>query len=323
MSASPTATDTVVTYRQATPADREATLAISAHFPNDWLAWGFDTMTKEGRFFVAEKGGRVIAVCGYQAIDQVAWFQAMRVAPEAHNRGVATDFTRFLMDECRRRGFHTARLDTEITNAPVHHLMGEKLGFRRRGELVVAGQELGGRVLARPTDTIGVRAATPEDLGPVWRFLTERVAAGLLHPADLAPPVEEPWQVGDFGRDQLARRLEQGAGLLAEVDGVPAGLAVWYRTMMDDDGAEADADGAKPGRTRVYGCVTYLEGETPVQASLLQAALERIGDPLPFEYFNLGLVESQWRSIRPLLDQAWLAGPEAIFQAVIYDKDLG
>lgn len=328
MSTTPTTTESAanaITFRPATPADREVTLAISAHFENDWLAYAFDQSTAEGRFFVAEEAGRVIAVCGYADLGPVAWLQAMRVHPEAHNRGVATEFTLYLLDECRRKGFRTARLDTHVDNQPVHHLVGRKLGFRRRGTFFVAGAKAGIPIVTQPASTAGVREATTDDLEAAWAFLSRRAADGHLYPADLAPPVEHVWQLGDFDRDGLARRLEQGRVLLAEDAGGITGLGVWHRGVHEPDPDEAAPEGpdAPPPGPFVYGSVSYLEGDAPVQASLLQAALDRIGRPEPWSYFDLGLIESQWRSMQPLLDQGWLAGPDTIFEGVVYDKELG
>jgi hypothetical protein len=80
-------------FRPARPDDKQAVLAISAHFPNDWLRFAFDAMTEAGRLFVAEETGseataeRVVAVCGYNSIGDTAWLQAMRSTPTTTGAG--------------------------------------------------------------------------------------------------------------------------------------------------------------------------------------------------------------------------------------------
>lgn len=311
------ATGGPITYRRATPGDRGAALAISAHFPNDWLVYGIDQMTAQGRFFVAEQDGRVIAVCGYDGLGEVAWLQAMRVHPEVHNRGVATAFTVYIMEECRKAGFKVARLDTKADNYPVHRLAGGKLGFRPRGRFFVV-EGPGDRFMpAGPPGGANIRPGSPADLEAAWAFLVRRVSEGHLDPFDLAPCPKHWWEIGNFDWGTLARWLESGHVLLAETGtGSVTGLAAWSRFTEEPEA------GTERRESFVYVGVSYLEGDPATQAALLAAIVERSRVPAPPDVFYIGLLESQWRTVWPLLDPSWVSGPEGVFEAVIYDKEL-
>ncbi len=222
-----------ITFRQATPADREATLAISARFTNDWIAYAFDQTVGEGKFFVAEEAGQVIAVCGYDDLGDTAWLQAMRVHPDYHRRGVATAFTLYLMDRCRELGFRRVRLDTQLKNDPVHHMMA-KLGFRRLGDISLAWFPYQDGLLAVPVggapatglasgatpagalQGTTVRPADSADVEAIWAFLERRAAESKLHPFRLGSKPGSVFQIGDLDERRMAEWVAEGDVLVAE-----------------------------------------------------------------------------------------------------------
>lgn len=343
-----------ITYRPATAADTEAALAISAHFPDDWLAHGIGPMLAAGTFFVAEvgpdpaegradgaapvdeqaaglgdphPGRRVIAVCGYEVLGDVAWLQAMRVHPDYHNLGIATDFTRYLLERCRQAGLRRARLDTTVDNHPVHHFIQSKLGFRPRGNFCFARlgcdpddpPALLPVTASAPATTAPaapvVRKAQPRDFQRIWTYLEQQVASGQLAPAGLISPPDRGGDVIDFGPAELERWLEAGNVLVAEAGGV-TGVAFWGR-----------AERARPsGPPLKQVRVTCLEGEPAVQVALLDAVLDLSANPVRPAQVALRLPRSQWLTLRPLLNPAALEAMEAadhFFEAVVYERELG
>ncbi len=308
-------------YRPATPADKPEVLAISAHFPNDWLAWGYDAMTEAGRFFVAEadeEDGPVIAGCGYEALGETAWLQAMRVHPDYHNRGVATSFTLYLMEHCRRAGFRRVRLDTALDNHPVHDMMA-KLGFRDRGNFHLCWQPYSGQPLAVPADTSAVRAGTPSDAEAIWAFLRLRAAAGRLDPVGLADRLGQIYQAADLDPDRLASSLAAGNVMVAQAAGssgdLICGVALWCR-MVEEVAA------GSVHKTFDHTDIAYLEGEPAVQAALLAAIFEAARRAGPVKLVQMGLLECQWRTVVSLLHPDWIPKPEDTFEATIYEKEL-
>lgn len=324
------------TYRLATPADKAEALAISAHFVNDWLGFGYDIMVKERRLYVAvDSGGtpaggdRLAAVCAYSPLGSTTWLEAMRVHPDYHRQGLATAFTLYLMEECRRAGFRRARLDTAIDNHPVHKMMA-KMGFRARGNFRLSWQPAAASPpLSAPADPSAVRPGTPADAEAAWAFLARRAAEGKLETLGLASALGHIFEVGDLEKEDLAGHLAAGHVLLAmagpagaiagPASPAPAiaGLAIWSRMIepgAGDNGEDLD-----------HTDVAYLEGEPAVQAALLTAVFEtasRTAPGGPTAYLELGLPESQWLTITPQLHPDWVARPDDTLAATVYEKDL-
>lgn len=331
-----------IAYRPATADDVPAALAISAHFPDDWLRHGLGPMLEAGTLFVAEEAGpgpgrrpdpglgqgekprRMVAVCGYQVLGEVAWLQAMRVHPDYHNQGIATDFTRYILERCRRSGLRRARLDTTVDNHPVHHFIQEKLGFRALGNFCFERRAYdpdnpGGRLAepapVSPEAPTSVRPGQPADLEAIWSFLERRAGDGHLAPAGLISPPDRGGDVVDFGRDELARWLAAGNVLVAEDESGDSGqsltgVALWGRVVRID-------------QLRV----TYLEGRPAVQAELLRTVLKHAVHPVPPHHVALRLPRTQWQTLAPLLEPVRSPedpSPEAdsFFEAVVYEKEL-
>jgi GNAT superfamily N-acetyltransferase len=315
-----TETRVPVTFRKAAPGDREAVLALSARLPNDWIPYEIDNMLRaeRGGLYVAEANGRLAALCNAFITGDQAWLQAMRVDPDLHNRGIATTFTSFLLDQCGFERCRLARLSTDISNHTVHHLVGGKLGFRRLGRWVFFDLEEDIDGLTAPPDVSAVRPGLPADLDPAWDFLEGRFRTGAVKPVRLAPPHSSPWLLADLDRGVLEEHLRAGRVLLS-FGGSPAavdGIALWSFLTPDERPAQVED---------VFGTgwmgLQYIEGSQAVAAALFAAAIaagvrEGAGSMV------LSLAGTQWETLRGALRPDWPQGGFAM-DAVIYQKDLG
>ncbi len=271
-------------FRRATRADREAILAVSALFPEDWIPYVIDAAlgVDRGGFFVAERGGRVIAVCSAHLDGEAAWLQAMRVDPAFQNAGVATALTRHVLDSCRAWGCRYARLSTSVTNRAVHHFIGEKLGFMNLGRWVVAdnledwepfvaaqGKEVLGPAgagdaetgrTARATGAAGAACARangatpagPQDAQAVWRFVEARSREGRVQPPWLVSPPGDPWRVVDLTPTLLSSYLRAGGVLThasgGDLDGVVlCGVFPFNPSGGETEGGPGDKTKGGPG----------------------------------------------------------------------------
>lgn len=306
-----------VVYRRATPTDRDGILAVSAHFENDWIGYVIDEALayEPGGIFVAEIDGHVAAICAADVKGDHAWLQAMRVEPAYQNHGLATRLTERVLEACAAWGCRKARLGTAVTNAPVHHFIGGKLGFRDVGRWVEAEERADFEPFPSPPEPDvagGLRAATVADLDETWAYLLSAGGPKLLSPAG------EPWQVGDLSPDGVAAHLAGASSLLhrsAGADRRPGpidGLVLLSPLPPDSD----DEGGSG------WGCVAYLDGPPPVVKALFAAALGAIRRENPAKLLHLSLARGQWERLAALVKPGWpTKGLE--FDGVIYEKDLG
>jgi len=323
-----------VVFRPATPADREGILAVAAKLPSNWIPYALDEglSLSRGGFFVTEIAGRVVAICQAYLRHDGAWLEAMRVDPEFQGRGLATGLTSHVLEACAKWGCRRARLSTAVTNAPVHHFVGTRLGFRPLGRWVYvdeapdlspieAGPLTGGLGTAS-LDPGPVRTAGPADLESVWVFLAGRYQAQRIRPAWLLSRPDHPWRLLDLTREELGQLLGEGWVLISEAlpdsGRSPAGPAsaingVAFAAVHPEDPFES----GRPG----WACVSFLEGSAKVMISLLDGVLAAARRMPTVRTLDVSLPESQWDVFATLARPEWLGcGPS--LDAVIYEKDL-
>jgi len=307
-----------VILRRAAPVDREGILEVSACFDNDWIPYAIDRLLGGvgcARFYVAEIGDRIAAVCAAEKQSGGAWLEAMRVRPDIQSRGLATALTEFILNDCAAWDCRFARLSTAVTNAPVHRLIGEKLGFHPLGRWVWAGgitdfQALpaaAGAEAAGDPGVASVREARPDELERVWTFIQTRFRDGSVNPAHLVCPPEHRWSLVDFTRDVAGKLLESGAVLISESG--PAAAIDALAVMMPESGHWGP-------------CLAFLEGVPPRVRALLAAALSRAAGSDPRQELLINLPASQWETLRRVVRPGWPPdGPS--MEAVIYHRELG
>lgn len=323
-------------FRRAGPEDRGRILALSSLFPNDWIPHALDDMLAEerGGFYVAELGGRLVAVCAAAGRGETAWLQAMRVHPDFQGRGVATALTAYILDECKRLGYRSARLFTAVTNDPVHRLIRGKLGFRARGRFVIADGIRDLRPFRQAPDLSRVRVGRPADLEDAWALCERAVREGAIDPPGLAAPPGDPWRVDDFTRETLAGHLEAGRMLVSErkararpgqagAEGATDtraargldGFVLWHRPAGRPQEPEDQGDGGASAT------VFYLEATGETVASLLAAAVAAIQSGGTVTEMALSLPRSQWEKLMRVVRPGWPpAGPSE--EVVVYEKNL-
>jgi GNAT superfamily N-acetyltransferase len=90
---------------------------------------------RPGGIYVWRAEGRIAAFCGLNYLNEDdAWLYGMRVAPQFHNRGIASRFTRALMAIAGRDGRSWVGLNTsdQPSHRPVFRIA-EKLGMKSEG----------------------------------------------------------------------------------------------------------------------------------------------------------------------------------------------
>ena len=116
-------------------------------FTQDTWEWGdyiprvIGRWVKEGRAYVAESNGVIVAVAAMTIVGKSAYLQGLRVRKEARGRGVGEAMTRFMLDEAKRRGAQVATLLVAEWNTPSHNLV-KKVGFKEKA-VVYGGKPLG------------------------------------------------------------------------------------------------------------------------------------------------------------------------------------
>ncbi len=121
--------------RPAQAADKEAVAAFCAriwdgqdYLPQVWDGWWND---RQGVLLTALLDGVPVGVVRAAFPNpEEAWLEGMRVDPQHHGAGIATNLFVALIEEVRRRGARAARLMTVGTNYPVHRMCAH-LGFAR------------------------------------------------------------------------------------------------------------------------------------------------------------------------------------------------
>ncbi len=127
--------------RRATPADREAVIALSrAVSAHDFIEYGFDdwvAYAEPDGFFVAEQDGRMIGCyCLEFHAEGQAYFFAMRIHPGAQGKGIGTEFCRLQVEQARAAGAREIYLLSVLENLRAHRTV-EKNGFVNCGAWLV------------------------------------------------------------------------------------------------------------------------------------------------------------------------------------------
>ena len=154
-----------VMVREATPADRDDVRALCRKLdPNDYVAGAWDEWRRhEGnRMLVAHLGGRLVG-CVHVCVvaPGQAFSQALRVDPDAHRRGVATQLMLEQGEQLRARRMAVVRGVTGVSNQRARQLFAtvgwKEVGICRRRRLpafvpgarsTATGDELPGDLLA-------------------------------------------------------------------------------------------------------------------------------------------------------------------------------
>ena len=111
-------------------------LGVAAYGPAKARAWArfgleqSDALLAQGRFFVAELDGRVIAVSGWSADaerDDTAWIRYVFVHPDVAGRGVGRSLMRASEASALRSGRRRLRLWSSLNAQPFY----ARLGYRR------------------------------------------------------------------------------------------------------------------------------------------------------------------------------------------------
>lgn len=193
-------------YRKATMEDKEAVLSLKTQWSDDdYIHWVYDEWVgHEGGLYLVEDEGRL---AGFAAITMVkekeVWLHAMRVGIDFEGRGIGTTFTLFQLEEAKRLGAKVARLITYIDNHPIHHMVGEKLGFTRAGDWYAYWQVPVESVL--DTELTGtIREVSLDEVEAIWEFLASQ--GRITHLAEK----DSPWTVHSFGIEDLKEGIAKG-----------------------------------------------------------------------------------------------------------------
>ena len=115
----------------------ERDVAEIVSFTQNTWEWGdyvprvIGRWVEEGMAYVALMGDTVVAVAAMAIVGKAAYLQGLRVRPEYRGRGVGEAFTKFMIEEAKRRGAQVATLLVAEWNTPSHRLV-QKVGFRER-----------------------------------------------------------------------------------------------------------------------------------------------------------------------------------------------
>lgn len=121
--------------RPATPADKDAVIALSrAISRDDYIPEVYDDWIQDkgdGGFFVVEEDGRLVACYSVEfPRPGQAYLEAMRVHPAVQGRGLGSDICRLQVEQAYAMGAEEIYLLSALDNAPAHRIV-EKNGFRR------------------------------------------------------------------------------------------------------------------------------------------------------------------------------------------------
>jgi ribosomal protein S18 acetylase RimI-like enzyme len=157
------------------------------------------------------------------------WIAGMGTVPAHRRQGLGEAALRRVLDEARRRGASSVRLEVIAGNEAARTLY-EKLGFRHERDLVVWTLEQ-----VPPRDTGPSPNAVPAADASAW-IVDNRLSV-------------EPWQRGDETRAHVRARGVEFAALALERDGERAGAVVyqhapglprvWQIAARDEDAAAA------------------------------------------------------------------------------------
>lgn len=151
--------------RLITRADRPRVLEIvrTIWSGDDYVPEVFDRWVREGEFYGAEVGERLVAVGKLTMLSPTeAWLEGLRVAPRWRRRGIGRALVAFRVARAGERGAAVVRLSTGNDNAPMHRLA-PALGFRA----LIALENW----VARPADGERPRRARPLETDALWALV--------------------------------------------------------------------------------------------------------------------------------------------------------
>lgn len=191
------------------------------YVPRVWDEWLTD---ENGTLMVAELEGRVSGLAKLTHLsDDEWWLEGLRVRPDDHRRGVASQLQTHLVDTFRRTGRGVLRFATHSENRPVHRLAARD-GFRH-----VATYRLYEAEPTAPDPFRLSRRLSQADLAAAWRLIEGspryRAAAGLY---------ETFWAWQTLTRERLAHHLASSSVRGIDVEGELAAVAFFCETDKED-----------------------------------------------------------------------------------------
>ena len=178
--------------RRGTPADKPAVVELARLIdPEDYVISGYDYWMQEPEhagLFVAELDGQIVGChCIDWPAEADAYFFGMRIHPGQQGKGIGSAYCRAQIEHAIGLGARNIYLTSKVHNLPAHRTV-EKNGFVNLGEnLCYEDEPL--TIEPRPGRA---RAARPEDLPLVHRFLQERKGKPL---SGIISGRHDPWAI--------------------------------------------------------------------------------------------------------------------------------
>ncbi|WP_265110116.1 GNAT family N-acetyltransferase [Halosolutus halophilus] len=199
--------------------------------------------------FVAELDGEVAGIVqGVMVSTDEAWFQGMRVAPDARRRGVSGRLNEACFEWARERGATVGRIMVFSWNTA-------GLGAARASGFDPSMEFR----FAHPAPDPEARRPAPvsNDPAAAWRYWTHSDARTRLDGLGLAP--EETWAVRELTRDDFDRFADESSVFAVEsVDGL-AGAAYRTRTVERSAADDGDTDGDATETWAEYGVAAWAD----------------------------------------------------------------
>lgn len=246
--------------RRATPADREAVVALSrAVNPDDFIAHVYDFwMGGDGPdgLYLAEQEGRLV---GCYALEfhgpGQAYFLAMRIHPEAQGKGIGSLFCRAQVEQALSVGAEDIYLFSVLDNQRAHRTVA-KNGFVNRGAWLVYDAV---KELPASLPTGGARWATAADAEAIARFRQER-SDGALDGVIASPYTGWAIRTEEPGEWDLAQT--------ALVEGADGLAGVMLLRPSEEDLLVRWLDGSPAAVADLLGLACAQRGELPLSLSL-------------------------------------------------------
>ncbi|MBP1449390.1 MAG: GNAT family N-acetyltransferase [Thermoproteus sp.] len=195
----------------------------------DYIPRVIGSWVRQGRAYVVEAGGAIVAVAGLELVGDSAYLQGLRVRPEYRGVGIGAWTTAAMAEEAKRLGARRATLLVAEWNEPSIRAVA-KAGFRRVWEVY------GGVPDRRPPS----RCLEGEEAA-------DAVEEALRRTGGLACMPDDPWICTYASAEELLRR---GRPCLGEA-GLYVGKFSFGGGGID---AEGDAVAARPdGFRKLYG----------------------------------------------------------------------
>ncbi|GAB3019045.1 GNAT family N-acetyltransferase [Natronobiforma cellulositropha] len=258
--------------RRATPEDYAAVREMTAdlwddrggdYLPEVYHEWLESPEETGRRTFLAELDGQAVGIVQALVLSpEEAWFQSMRVHPDARRQGVSARLNETCFAWARERGARVGRVMIFSWN-PASMAAARANGF----DPVTVCR------FAQPTpdaDASGPAGYTvSSDADAAWECWLESDARGALAGLALAP--ESPWSLRELTRTDLTK-----AGVLTvERDGETRAMAWRVReTEREDDGESTT--------TVEYGAAAWTDEESAraLFAAIARDAADRGGDEI-------------------------------------------